>query len=585
MAIMKRVEIDSRKFRKRFYFLALDLLKKSSKSELYFFVYTWSTLLDDIMSCQNQNVVIEDCNRERVVKNFKVMMLDWEPETGDDSWLEEQHDVQGDFETVIFRGGIVRNELRTLVQPKLEWSQFHDTFWGDENFIRYRLTKDAKIYSSVAMPIAAGIEFEKYEDKKLEKQLHKKFKNREEYDKLLSLSSLGMTIFSVQKELELLMSEMEMDIDRIVKKAKRHLRKFKLQVSLLQNIVSSIKYMHEMEKRKFKIYSNLFTKEEEFTGVECYLAKLIFLKMRDEFLILMDDEKSEVKFLGSPVNISEISKKMLKFFLKNKGRIIPYKDIYENLTGCKSNLPNIDEEKLEQINSHIFNIHKEANNKLMECLEQVDGIGYKLSFKKGETYLLIEELPLTEFNALVDNPLLGTSKEKEEEEKYIMFTDKNADGMKLTESRYHDKKKDYESQAFNYKFIIDEINYTCFFSGREIKGKKKPVRPAWRALIYLLQIEKKSGETVNYKDIFKYVWPGKKYFEKYTYRTVEKWISLFRNYLDDGLQWFIIGQDGIEFVFQEIVDFRYCIFRRFKSTSDLHIITWSNIPIRDGPEI
>lgn len=163
----------------------------------------------------------------------------------------------------------------------------------------------------------------------------------------------------------------------------------------------------------------------------------------------------------------------------------------------------------------------------------------------------------------LDEPLHPPPQEEEKEE-YKMYTDKNRKGIPLTKAEYFGKKEIYENQASKYKFIIDEINYECFFNGQKIEGREKPVKPAWRALIYLLLIEKKPGSTVNYKDVFKFVWPGKKYFIDDTYRTVERWISFFRSYFDDKMQWFIIGQDKREFVFQEIVDFSFCIFRYVK---------------------
>jgi hypothetical protein len=156
----------------------------------------------------------------------------------------------------------------------------------------------------------------------------------------------------------------------------------------------------------------------------------------------------------------------------------------------------------------------------------------------------------------------------DEKKEYIVYTAKNRKGVPLTMNQYLLRKAKWETQDSVFKLIVDEIIHTCFFNGSEIKGRKKPVKPAWRALIYLLLLEKKPGETVDYKDVFKFVWPGKTYYKDPHYKTVEKWISMFRIFLDDKLKWFIEGQLNQEFVFREIVDFDYCIFRRLKDTSD-----------------
>ena len=114
---------------------------------------------------------------------------------------------------------------------------------------------------------------------------------------------------------------------------------------------------------------------------------------------------------------------------------------------------------------------------------------------------------------------------------------------------------------------IDEVDYTCFFEGKNVieSGRDRPGKPAWRAFIYLLLLEKEPGKEVNFEEVFKFVHIGKRYVPGKSYQSVEKWISMFRVFLNDDLQWFIIGQDENEFIFQEKIQFEYCIFRRLRS--------------------
>lgn len=165
--------------------------------------------------------------------------------------------------------------------------------------------------------------------------------------------------------------------------------------------------------------------------------------------------------------------------------------------------------------------------------------------------------------------------QQQEKKEYIMYTDKNRNGTHLTKTEYLDKKNEYENKASDFKFIIDEVDYTSFFEGININetGRKTPVSPAWSALIFLLLLEKARGKTVDYREVFENVWIGETYFEGHSYKAVEKWISMFRVFLGDKLRWFIKGQlkepggEAREFVFQERVDFKFCIFRYFKDSS------------------
>lgn len=146
--------------------------------------------------------------------------------------------------------------------------------------------------------------------------------------------------------------------------------------------------------------------------------------------------------------------------------------------------------------------------------------------------------------------------------RYIVYTHEDSEGKQLTTEEYFKVKRETEAQAQDYKFIIDEAKYECWFNGRKIEGKKKPVKPAWRAFIFL--ILNKTNSSVGYKDIFKFARIMEKFYEDDTSNTVQKWISLFRKYVDedDDLRWFFTPVDEIGYKFQEGADFHFCVFRR-----------------------
>ena len=152
--------------------------------------------------------------------------------------------------------------------------------------------------------------------------------------------------------------------------------------------------------------------------------------------------------------------------------------------------------------------------------------------------------------------------------RYIMYSDKRIEGIKLTKAEYFENKKKYLINPSEYLFIIDEVNYVCFFKGNEIKGKMKPVKPAWRAFIFLLL--NKNDSEVSYREIFQFARKKEQYYERDTYNIVQKWISLFRKFVekDDDFRWFFTPIKDFGYKYQIGADFRFCVFRRLEDTQN-----------------
>jgi hypothetical protein len=203
---------------------------------------------------------------------------------------------------------------------------------------------------------------------------------------------------------------------------------------------------------------------------------------------------------------------------------------------------------------------KEKGKIVNDCIKQLSPPGYthqdllSLFLKTGKG----EKFPV--------EPKTKIPSPKEEKKKYVMLTDTGKKVENLSGIGFIELLKEQKRRATEYRFLIDEVNYELYYNGeRIVKSKKeKPVKPAWRAFIYLLLRKSKGIKdekyAVSYEDIYKFVYKDEFYIKSSADNTVQKWVSKFKLYINDDKLWFLRSEEKYGYRYNKNAVFNFCIF-------------------------
>ena len=155
----------------------------------------------------------------------------------------------------------------------------------------------------------------------------------------------------------------------------------------------------------------------------------------------------------------------------------------------------------------------------------------------------------------------GNRKTVDKNKKYIIYTQAHLQGTPLTALEYHQN----ATKIYHYLFLIDEVEGIFYYNGKEVKQKEDSELFPKKVLIYLLL--NKQGKLATYKEIFENVKEEETYSNSDDI-TVQKWISLLREILDDKLTWLLKASPKKGYRVLTKRGFQFCILGRLEHDSE-----------------